>query len=206
MTTTIVDQRVCPRCSTSMPRTLAFFPANKRMADGLSSWCRTCHREAKREATRQSPEKNRQRAAAWRQQHPERARQSTAAWRKAHPERTRANDRASHRRSIEDRRRYNREYRQANLERVRLVGRLKEARRRARLANAPGNCTTEQTAARVAFYGHRCWMCGAPWEHLDHVIPLVLGGSNWPSNIRPACRSCNSAKGGRHPKSLTGRS
>lgn len=30
---------------------------------------------------------------------------------------------------------------------------------------------------------------------IEHVIALVRGGSNYPENIVPACRSCNAAKG-----------
>lgn len=31
--------------------------------------------------------------------------------------------------------------------------------------------TTEQLAARMAYWGNRCWMCGGPPETVDHVIP-----------------------------------
>lgn len=43
MTTTAIEQRECTectKCSIARPRTHEWFPANKRMADGLSSWCR----------------------------------------------------------------------------------------------------------------------------------------------------------------------
>lgn len=30
----------------------------------------------------------------------------------------------------------------------------------------------------------------------DHVIPVSLGGSDHPSNLRAACRRCNSRQGG----------
>lgn len=43
-----------------------------------------------------------------------------------------------------------------------------------------------------------CWICGEPGANTrDHVIPLHLGGTNHPSNIRPAHRACNSAWRGR---------
>jgi 5-methylcytosine-specific restriction endonuclease McrA len=66
--------------------------------------------------------------------------------------------------------------------------------RRARETGASGHCTKEQLAARLHVFGARCWMCGAPWEHWDHVIPLARGGTNWPANLRPACASCNQRK------------
>ncbi len=69
-------------------------------------------------------------------------------------------------------------------------------RHRALKVNARGTCTGEQAAGRVALYGGLCAYCGIrPYEHLDHVIALSKGGTNWPANIRPACRWCNTSKG-----------
>lgn len=55
----------------------------------------------------------------------------------------------------------------------------------------------EQIAARMAYFGHKCWMCGDPATALDHVKPVSKGGSDCPANFRPACKSCNSRKGAR---------
>lgn len=74
-----------------------------------------------------------------------------------------------------------------------------QARRRERIAGAQGSATIDQIAARVAYFGGRCWMCGGPYEAIDHVKPLARGGSGWPANLRPACKSCNSAKSDRWP-------
>lgn len=35
--------------------------------------------------------------------------------------------------------------------------------------------------------------------HVDHIMPLILGGSHWPSNLCLLCPSCNISKGGKHP-------
>lgn len=70
---------------------------------------------------------------------------------------------------------------------------LANARRSRELA-AAGHCTEQQLADRIAYWGHRCWMCGGPYESIDHVIALSRGGTNWPANLRPACRHCNSSK------------
>jgi len=32
---------------------------------------------------------------------------------------------------------------------------------------------------------------------MDHVVPLIRGGRHSVGNIIPACRSCNSSKGGK---------
>jgi len=63
-----------------------------------------------------------------------------------------------------------------------------------RRRNAPGHATTDQVAARWAYYGDRCWMCREPATQTDHLIPLSRGGSNWPANLRPACGPCNRRK------------
>jgi 5-methylcytosine-specific restriction endonuclease McrA len=47
--------------------------------------------------------------------------------------------------------------------------------------------------AVFAFYGPRC-ACGAPAEHVDHVIPVADGGTDRLDNLRPACAKCNLAR------------
>lgn len=71
-----------------------------------------------------------------------------------------------------------------------------------RLAMAEGHASAAAVRARVAFYGGRCWICGGEANSIDHVKPLARGGSKWPANLRPACRSCNSKKGQRWPYAL----
>lgn len=79
-------------------------------------------------------------------------------------------------------------------------GRLARQCRRARKLAARGYATVEQIEARVAYYGGKCAYCGGPYEHLDHVVPLSRGGTEWPANFRPACKQCNLSK---NNKSLT---
>jgi len=81
------------------------------------------------------------------------------------------------------------------LDRARVLG--WQHARRARKVSAPGACTPDQFRARWDYYGGRCWMCWGIATTMDHVVPLAHGGSNWPANLRPACRSCNSRKSAR---------
>ncbi len=71
-------------------------------------------------------------------------------------------------------------------------------RHRFRKADAAGAHTLTQWHARVDYCGWRCRYCGisltATSLTKDHVIPLSKGGSDWPSNLVPSCRSCNSRK------------
>jgi hypothetical protein len=42
-----------------------------------------------------------------------------------------------------------------------------------------------------------CAYCGARADTIDHVMPLVRGGTNYEGNLVPACRRCNSSKSGK---------
>ncbi len=68
-------------------------------------------------------------------------------------------------------------------------------RRRAVRIRAAGRCSSEQLVARIAYYGGCCAYCGGVYNTIDHVVALACGGTNWPANLRPACKRCNSSKG-----------
>ncbi len=75
-------------------------------------------------------------------------------------------------------------------------------RRRARKLNAPGpHHTAKQWVDKRAEYDQRCAYCFRKPKRLtlDHVVPLIRGGSNAIENCVPACATCNSSKG---PKDL----
>lgn len=117
-------------------------------------------------------------------------------WQRANPERQRATKRRHRERHLEQERERVRRWWAANVD----YGRLHNHRRRVRAKGAPSlPFTAEQLAAKVAFWGDRCAYCGKAWTTLDHVIPLARGGWHCLSNLRPACRSCNSSK---HMKTL----
>lgn len=49
--------------------------------------------------------------------------------------------------------------------------------------------------------GHRCGYCdtidaGAGGWHIDHILPVRVGGSSDPTNLTPACADCNQRKRG----------
>ena len=39
-----------------------------------------------------------------------------------------------------------------------------------------------------------CCYCGAPCEHIDHITPVTIGGTNHWTNLTAACAACNSRK------------
>lgn len=43
--------------------------------------------------------------------------------------------------------------------------------------------------------GKHCLYCGGSCQAVDHVVPLVRGGTNRIGNLVPSCTTCNSRKG-----------
>ena len=86
----------------------------------------------------------------------------------------------------------------ANPERWAAINKRAYAARRARKKRASiFPFSAPQLAARMAYFGNACWMCGGAFEHIDHVKPLSKGGPHMLANLRPSCGSCNARKGGR---------
>lgn len=82
----------------------------------------------------------------------------------------------------------------------RLMGRIRCARRRARLLNCGTGLTTIEWRAIIERQEYRCLYCREPFTRaqeptMDHMIPLSRGGQHRADNIAAACRRCNSKKG-----------
>jgi len=163
----------CTGCGET--KALTEFYKDKSKSCGLASHCKVCKNAY---------------LAKWRADNPEYA----AKWRADNPE-------------------YHAEYYAENTEREKArfakyakdnpdKFRAYKQRRRARKANAQGTFNADDWKAKLAYYGYRCRYCGIHksetnegWLEADHAIPLSQGGTNFISNIVPACKSCNCSKG-----------
>lgn len=70
-------------------------------------------------------------------------------------------------------------------------------RRRALESNAEGMHTADDIKARYERQKGRCYWCNVKVGnnyHVDHVVPLSRGGTNWADNIVIACPTCNLSK------------
>lgn len=72
------------------------------------------------------------------------------------------------------------------------------SRYRARKHGAKGAHTFAEWQARVHLFRWRCFHCAKRLTRKtvtkDHLVPLFRGGSENPTNLVPACKSCNSSK------------
>lgn len=74
--------------------------------------------------------------------------------------------------------------------------------RRARIEKADGHHTSADIKNILQSQNFKCEGCEVDLDknyHVDHVMPVYLGGSNWPGNLQILCPSCNTSKGRKHP-------
>lgn len=71
---------------------------------------------------------------------------------------------------------------------------------RAKKAGVPATLTLAQWLETLENFHYRCAYCHGPYECLEHYIPIVEGGGTTFDNCLPACISCNSSKGDKHPE------
>lgn len=97
-----------------------------------------------------------------------------------------------------------RQWRINNPESYKNMCRTARHRRRALKLNATIEyfTATELTQYWVenGIHPDRCFYCGGPYEHDDHVIPLSRGGTHERANIVPACQPCNNRKYNKLPE------
>ena len=71
-------------------------------------------------------------------------------------------------------------------------------RRKARLLNAEGSHTLKEWQMLKEYFNYTCQLCFKREPEIiltqDHIVPLILGGSDYISNIQPLCKLCNSKK------------
>lgn len=195
----------CRKCDTTKPS--REFGACNRNRDGLQSWCRRC-RSAHGAANRDKRQKY---IRAYTAANHERLSAEWRAYYVANREKRLAYLRSYYRANRDGLAQKMREYRVANRDALaayytewRAANQDKRAeceRRRTarRWAAQVVSFTVEQLASRLAYYGHRCWMCGAAADAVDHVKPLAKGGAHMLANLRPACKRCNSTKKDKWP-------
>jgi 5-methylcytosine-specific restriction endonuclease McrA len=177
------EGRLCPR---------NHIPIRRLVSTG---GCVVCQREHAARYYRLDPDKMVAKALKWARDNPDKFREKEAR-------RDRSKDapvKAAHRlRNLEKLREYMAEWQRNNPERRRA----NQAKRRARLRGSDGAYTPEDVAALLSVQGGRCAYCRKSVKrafHVDHIMPLALGGSNVRANLQVLCASCNSKKGKRHP-------
>lgn len=193
--------RICKKCGIEKP--INEFGKESSKKDGIRPWCKSCAIQA---------------ANNWRINNPEKARETDRkAYEKINKEKKREYGKKWYHENIEKIKEKLREYklkrgdeisRKANERTKKWIAENPEKRaeqqrnRRARKHNNGGTITANEWENLKRKYNYTCLCCGKREPDvkitLDHVIPLILGGSHSIDNAQPLCFSCNSSKQAKH--------
>jgi len=69
-------EKVCSKCKTEYPATLEYFFKHPKCKDGLSSWCKSCRKEAIKQWNNKNRDKKNIHNTKWRMNNPEQAKLS----------------------------------------------------------------------------------------------------------------------------------
>lgn len=219
------ELKKCSKCGEVKARTE--FHKNSQRKDGTSSQCKCCvrlyhskYRKANPDKVkaksakyyRANTEKEKARCAKYRKENAEKERERHAKYRNANLEKERTRRANYYRENKSACAAYSAMYYRENKDKVNArnskyhaanpeKARASKLRRRARLVSASGDHTAEQLKARFDYHGNKCVYCDSTENlHADHQIPLSRGGTNFASNMVPACATCNISKGSKTPE------
>ena len=130
-----------------------------------------------------NPEKSNAASAAWKAANQDRVKAWDASYRAAHPEQVRA---------------ASADWRSRNPE----ANRLKEHGRRAKKRAVGGKLSKGLAKRLFVLQRGLCPCCRQPLGgdyHMDHIVPLALGGANVDANMQLLRSICNQQKNAKHP-------
>ncbi len=172
-----MNTKTCTKCGTTKP--LNDYYNNKGGRYGKESRCKQCKSDYASVRYKANPEPQRTQARAWAE---------------ANRERSRANALNRSRSNREQHRIYSRAWRVANPNKAKSQDYV----RRARFAH-----TVPQRWKRTTCPDHLCYWCGTTLTpnttHIDHIMPISLGGQDTPDNTANTCANCNLTKNNTHP-------
>lgn len=91
-----------------------------------------------------------------------------------------------------------RAWRNSNPDKAKTLDANKKAKRR----GAEGKHCRKDIAKLENLQKWKCANCACCIKngyHVDHIMPIALGGTNWPYNLQLLCPSCNMRKNAKHP-------
>lgn len=219
--------RRCISCSMEYPATPEYFHRDKTKPDGLDPRCKPCRKDMARQYFLKNKETILQKHAQWSKDNKDKVNAAANARYKRNPEgrkRTSEKHRRSNLEKVAETMRnwrkenkehylqYDREYNERNRDRKRATAqRIREKNRdryrsyqhqyrTRKLANG-GSHTAEDIQRQYESQQGCCFWCSVQVTayHVDHVIPLSRGGSDYPENIVIACPTCNVSKNDKLP-------
>ncbi len=188
--------KTCKRCGETKPR--SEYHRHKRFKDGLNANCKSCRNSESIAYRAANPEKSRQSSKNYRENNKSKMAEIRAEYIKNNPEKVKESKRLYALKNKEELKVKAKAKRIENPERHRRAKQNRRARERA----AVGKLSTGLIAKLLILQKGKCACCKGPLGddyHVDHIMPLALGGTNTDDNIQLLRARCNRQKNARHP-------
>lgn len=205
------QMKTCTKCHQT--KLISEFGKQSGRKDGLRSNCKECCNAATAKWAKENPERCSEKAAKWAKENHKRKTESVAEWAKANKDRRKATNAAHYAANRERYKAIRSAYYEANKQRYKEIGdawnkenrgarRVHAQNRRTRKLESGGRLTSGLSKKLLQIQRGKCACCGNPLGddyHLDHIVPLALGGTNTDDNIQLLHARCNKKKGAKHP-------
>lgn len=178
---TTPETKICTKCGKEKP--VSEFCKDSKKKSGLQSHCKACNAEYCRQWKEANPERYRASIKAYCVNKRDLLLEKSRQYRVTFNEKYKASKKA---------------WKLANPQKVAESHRNRRARKR----NAEGFHTAADIREILNSQRRKCAVCRISITknyHVDHVIPLALGGSNNRDNLQLLCPSCNLSKNAQHP-------
>ena len=199
--------KLCKICNHT--KDISEFHKHPKMADGHLNMCKTCKTAYDKKRKEEKGDILKQKAKEAYQKNIEQRRERNRASYYAHAEKRKQKAKEYRDNNKEKYNKYFKEHHQAKKDdkdymiKRRLV---KHEYRQKKFNTADGTVTVDELKNLKIAQNNQCGYCGTDLAqltnsdvHVDHIIPLSLGGSHTISNVVFACSTCNLAKGKTHP-------
>jgi 5-methylcytosine-specific restriction endonuclease McrA len=191
--------KICKRCGGS-----EFYKSGscKCCARAAAKKWKANNQDSVRKSRSKWVEKNKEKQISctkeWAERNKDRVREKAAIWRASNKEKMKALYTAWALNNKERRSKNSRAWRSLNKDKSRLYVQNRMERKR----NGNGYLSLGLSKALYVAQKGMCACCSLPLGddyHLDHIVPLFLGGEHSDSNIQLLRPVCNSRKGSKHP-------
>ena len=166
------------------------------------SHCKHCLKVTMNKCRTANPEMYKETGRAWRKAHPAEMKAQHDKQYAANSEEIKAKARARYRANREARLVAVRKWQSANPDKYKDSMRRARENRRARKLGNGGVLSKWIVAKLFKLQRGKCACCSLPLGadyHLDHIMPLALGGKNDDRNVQLLRRHCNNEKHAKHP-------
>lgn len=167
-----------------------------------SGACRSCQKQAVLRYQSNNPDKVKVTAKKYYDQNKSKRVSAAYAWSRQNPDKFKTNMARWREKNHEYLKLKRREWEKKNPEKIKHMRTRGDHNRRFRLLANGGNLSVGIIEKLLNAQKGKCACCGLSLNngyHLDHIIPLALGGKNTDDNVQLLTPKCNLKKGAKHP-------